>query len=114
VWQAEVTFAVSQQALVELARLTHVDLAAFTPARRLPADGWHGLCAACGADGLASCDPDRFTEERFNSLRARYEPFALGLSERLLLPLPDIAPEHPAHVPLPATAEAVAVRSRRP
>jgi hypothetical protein len=109
-WQAEVTFAVAQQALVELARLAHVDLDPFDPSGRLPAGGWRSLCVTLSDDGLLPCDSDEASEERFHSLRARYEPFALGLAARLVLRLPLLIPQHPARSPLPATAEAVSIR----
>jgi len=85
-WQARLTFAISRHALVDLAQTLsvppHPD-----PVDRLPPqdlERLEKLLAAAGMPLRRSTEAD----QKLEHLRSMYEPFAHGLSERLLLVLP--------------------------
>lgn len=90
-WQAELTFAISRHALVDLAQVLNVqpqppavgrfDAPTLTEMREILGNAGAPLCKA------------RAAEEAFQQLRQMYEPFLFGFSERLLMPL---APWSPA------------------
>jgi hypothetical protein len=88
--QAELTFAISRHAVVDLAQVMHVPP---EPPRnnRMPAPALvelGRLLSACGAAARAggAC------EGRLTQLRGMYEPYVNGLADRLLMPLPPWSP----------------------
>jgi hypothetical protein len=84
--QAELTFAISRHAVVDLAQVLHIPP---RPPRndRLSAsaqDELRSLLAACGA-----AERGRGTREaKLAQLQVMYEPYVNGLADRLLMPLP--------------------------
>jgi hypothetical protein len=85
-WQAQLTFAISRHALVDLAQVLHIppkqlisdrlsddDL---DQLRRLLASAGAPLCSTAGA------------RQKLRELRQMYEPYINGFSERLLMPYP--------------------------
>ena len=85
-WQADLTFAISRHALVDLAQALDV------PPEKPSVDRFYAstlveLRGILGAAGAPLCKA-REGEETLGRLRAMYEPFLFGFSERLLLPLP--------------------------
>lgn len=85
-WQAELTFAICRHALVDLAQVTAV------PPRLVPLDRFEPailmeIRKILGACGTPLCK-SRSADETLEKLRAMYEPYLFGFSERLLLPLP--------------------------
>jgi hypothetical protein len=81
----------ARHALIDLAQAFHVEehpnWAEFNTQDRLPAKDFNRLCEAMGDVGLRLCG-DPASAERLRLVRARYEPYALGLSEYLRMPLP--------------------------
>ncbi len=84
-WQAELTFAISRHALVDLAQALGIPP---RPARvdRFDASSLTELRTILGAAGAPLCKT-RDGEETLRRLRAMYEPFLFGFSEHLLMPL---------------------------
>jgi hypothetical protein len=85
-WQAELTFAISRHALVDLAQVNAV------PPRLPSSDRFDPvilteLRVILGAAGAPLCKA-RAAEETLIQLRQMYEPFLFGFSESLLMPLP--------------------------
>ncbi len=85
-WQAELTFAISRHALVDLAQAVGV------PPHPMPADRFdpatlEELRQILGAAGAPLCKA-RQGEETLRQMRQMYEPFLFGFSDRLLMPLP--------------------------
>jgi Ion channel len=85
-WQAELTFAISRHALVDLAQALDI------PPRPIPADRFDAATLAelrqiLGAAGAPLCKA-REGERTLGQMRQMYEPFLSGFSERLLMPLP--------------------------
>jgi hypothetical protein len=85
-WQAELTFAISRHALVDLAQAMGI------PPRPDSADRFDAPTLAelrqiLGAAGAPLCKA-RQGEETLSQLRQMYEPFLFGFSEHLLMPLP--------------------------
>ena len=85
-WQAELTFAISRHALVDLAQVIAV------PPRPPSVDRFDPailteLRVILGAAGAPLCKA-RAAEETLTQLRQMYEPFLFGFSELLLMPLP--------------------------
>jgi hypothetical protein len=84
-WQAQLTFAISRHALVDLAQVLQTPPAQ-PEADRLPGADFDYLRELlCGAGIWAlNCD----VEQKLRDLRTRYEPYLAGLSRRLLMPYP--------------------------
>lgn len=87
VYQAQLTFAMARHAAVDLSLVLKVP--PLTPADRLPHGDFDRLRRRLVEAGVAFDDSPR-VEQRFAELRAMYEPFLAGLSERLLFTLPPI------------------------
>jgi hypothetical protein len=85
-WQAQLTFAISRHAVVDLAEVLRVS--PLQPAKdRLPPEDVaevRNLLVECHAAGKCSESEDIKLKE----LRKMYEPYLNGLSSRLLMPLP--------------------------
>ena len=85
-WQAELTFAISRHALVDLAQALAI------PPRPVPYDRFdpptltemREILGACGAPLCKA----RAAQETLERLRQMYEPYLFGFSERLLMGLP--------------------------
>ena len=85
-WQAQLTFAISRHALVDLAQAVGI------PPHPEPSDRFDPATLGemrqiLGAAGAPLCKA-RQGEETLRQLRQMYEPFLFGFSERLLMPLP--------------------------
>jgi hypothetical protein len=84
-WQAQLTFAISRHAIVDLSQVLRV-LPVPPAADRLPQADLPKVRSlvmkCCAAGGEASGDL------KLNQLRVMYEPYLNGLSRRLLMPLP--------------------------
>ena len=89
-YQAQLTFAMSRHALVDLALVLKIPPAAPEPPR-LPPGGFERLRQRLAAAGLEL--EEGATEQRFAELRAMYEPVACGLAERLMFTLPPLVAE---------------------
>lgn len=85
-WQAQLTFAISRHALVDLAQVFSI---APSPPRedRLPEHDAAKLVDLLKAAGVCHCAV-RIADEKLRELRQMYEPYATGLANRLLMPLP--------------------------
>jgi hypothetical protein len=85
-WQAQLTFAISRHAVVDLAEVLRVPPA--HPAKdRLPPEDIaevRNLLVECGASGKGTESGD----VKLKELRKMYEPYLNGMSARLLMPLP--------------------------
>ncbi len=85
-WQAQLTFAISRHAVVDLAEVLRVRPAPPT-VDRLPAEDVakvRSLLVECGA----SPNCGEAGDVKLTELRGMYEPYLCGLSVRLLMPLP--------------------------
>jgi hypothetical protein len=85
-WQADLTFAISRHALVDLAQVLGI------PPQPPSVDRFDPvilteLRVILGAAGAPLCKT-RAAEETLKQLRQMYEPFLFGFSELLLMPLP--------------------------
>jgi len=85
-WQAELTFAISRHALVDLAQVLAVPPQSAS-VERFDALILTELREILGAAGAPLCKA-RAAEETLKQLRQMYEPFLFGFSEQLLMPLP--------------------------
>src|SRR2546422_2350331 len=85
-WQAELTFAISRHALVDLAQVLAVPPQSAS-VERFDALILTELREILGAAG-APLWKARAAEETLKQLRQRYEPFLFGFSEQLLMPRP--------------------------
>jgi Ion channel len=85
-WQAELTFAISRHALVDLAQALGIPPHAGAADRSDPAT-LAELRKILGAAGEPLCKAQQ-AQKTLAELRAMYEPFLSGFSERLLMPLP--------------------------
>jgi Ion channel len=85
-WQAELTFAISRHALVDLAQIVGIPPRPDSAERFDPATlaEMRRILGACGAPLCKA----RQGEEALSELRRMYEPFLSGFSDRLLMPLP--------------------------
>jgi hypothetical protein len=84
-WQAELTFAISRHAVVDLAQV--VNTPPLEPAYdRLPPESLEHLKRSLASAGL-SVDPT-VPLHSLNHFRSMYEPYLHGLSARFLLPVP--------------------------
>ncbi len=86
---ARMAFATLRLALIELARVFDIQPRPDAPARK-PALDFQSVAAELGKAGLAFNDDD--AESKLTAFRATYEPFLVGLSAQLLLPLPGWLP----------------------
>ena len=89
-WQAKLTFAISRHALVDLSQVLNAPPKSFNE-ERLPAAELQELRALLIQAGLSQCCAEE--DRRFGDLRAMYEPYASALSERLLMPVGNWAPQ---------------------
>jgi len=85
-WQAELTFAICRHALVDLAQALAI------PPRLVSTDRFEAstldeVRQILGACGTPLCR-ERAAEETLEKMRAMYEPYLFGFSERLLMNLP--------------------------
>jgi hypothetical protein len=90
--QAQLTFAMSRHALVDLAQV--FGQAPFQPSAcedRLAGGQFELMCEELGKVGVKLCT-DAEAKERFQLLRAKYEPHACALSAYLGMPLPPFLP----------------------
>lgn len=85
-WQAQLTFAIARHALVDLAQVFAIPP---SPPHddRLPEGSSVRLIEVLKAAGVAHCGL-RIADEKLRELRHMYEPYANGLANRLLMPLP--------------------------
>jgi len=85
-WQAQLTFAISRHAVVDLAEVLRVSPVHPTKDRLPPMDAVQVRCllVECGA---SSKSPES-ADAKLIELRKMYEPYLSGLSSRLLMPLP--------------------------
>ena len=88
-FSAKMAFATSRLALIELSRVFDIQPRAQADARR-PGFNFTEVSVELGKAGLVFSDSD--AEEKIAAFRATYEPFLVGLSEYLLLPLPGWLP----------------------
>jgi hypothetical protein len=95
-WRAQMTFAISRHAVVDLAQV--MGIPPLPPAAdRLPAGDLARLRGLLVSAGGETCAPAQ-AEDRLVHLRRMYEPYVSGLAERLLMPLPPwVAAERPVH-----------------
>jgi hypothetical protein len=89
-WQAELTFAICRHALVDLAQALAI------PPRLVSSDRFEPstlleMRHILGACGTPMCK-ERAADETLEKLRAMYEPYLFGFSERLLMTLPAWGP----------------------
>ena len=92
-WQAQLTFAISRHAVADLAQIFYID-ARKPEADRLPAQDLpkvRNLLVQCGVPGCTEAGDAKLKE-----LRLLYEPYLIGLSKLLLMPLPSWGVETPA------------------
>jgi hypothetical protein len=89
--QAQLTFAMSRHALVDLGHVFHVEQSAKqmeqTTANRLPPDAFANLCENLSGLHLRLCG-DPASMQRLTAIRALYEPHALALADYLKMTLP--------------------------
>jgi hypothetical protein len=85
-WQAQLTFAISRHAVVDLAEVLRVSPLALAKDRLPPDDvsEVRNLMVECGASGRCTESAD----VKLVELRKMYEPYLNGMSARLLMPLP--------------------------
>jgi len=86
VWQARVTFAMARHAVVDLARVFHLEPRAPSPDRLSDTD-FARLVELLGKAGKPPADPAE-TARRLAGLRRTYEPYVNALADLLLMPLP--------------------------
>jgi hypothetical protein len=82
---AKMAFATSRLVLIELSRIFDIQPRTQADVRE-PAFNFNALAEELGRAGLLFSDQD--AEKKIAAFRATYEPFLLGLSDYLLLPLP--------------------------
>jgi hypothetical protein len=85
-WQAELTFAISRHALVDLAQISGIPPRPDS-AERFDATTLAEMRRILGSCGAPLCKA-REGEQTLRELRRMYEPFLSGFSDRLLMPLP--------------------------
>ena len=85
-WQSQLTFAIARHAVADLAEVLRVPAAAITNDRLPPEDvaQVRSLLVECRAASRCGEAGDR----KLIELREMYEPYLIGLSKRLLMPLP--------------------------
>lgn len=88
-WQAQLTFAISRHAVVDLAQVLNV--APREPEiDRLPREKLTQLRAILQSAGVPICGAET-AEQKLRQLRRMYEPYVSGLANRLVMPLPSWA-----------------------
>jgi hypothetical protein len=87
-YQAQLTFAMARHALVDLSMIIKAPPIEPQP-DRLPHEEFERLRSMLQEAGVVFDHPEQ-VERRLAELRAMYEPFAVGLSERLMLSIPPI------------------------
>jgi hypothetical protein len=90
--QAQLTFAMSRHALIDLGHVFHQEKKAREWAERgvsnrLGAGDWGQLCGVLGEAGMRLCGDDA-AARRLEAMRGLYEPHAMALSEYLGMALP--------------------------
>ena len=85
-WQAGVTFAMARHAVVDLARVFHLDPRAPFP-DRLSASDLVRIFHLLSDAGQAPSDSKEMAR-RLSDLRRTYEPYVNALADRFLMPLP--------------------------
>jgi hypothetical protein len=92
-WQAQMTFAISRHAVVDLAEVLRASPRAHKIDRLPVADlgKLHKLLTATGIPLRSSVEGD----QKLDHLRQMYEPYLNALSDRLLMPLPPWASAKP-------------------
>jgi hypothetical protein len=91
--QAQLTFAMSRHALVDLSQILSAAPTA-SANDRLPADKFHMIYDRLCSAGVSVCR-DGHSSARLNELRQMYEGYAEALSRYLEMPLPPFFIEHP-------------------
>jgi hypothetical protein len=86
---AKMTFATCRLALIELCRVFQIQPSPDSDARQ-PAFDFSAVSKELDKAGLFFSDED--AEQKLAAFRATYEPFLVGLSDYLLLPLPNWLP----------------------
>ncbi len=88
-WQAQLTFAISRHAVVDLSQVMKVPPRA--PATdRLSRDRLAQLRSILQSAGVPVCGASA-TDVKLGQLRPLYEPYVSGLADRLIMPLPEWA-----------------------
>ena len=85
-WQARLTFAISRHALVDLAQVMRIP-PKHPASERLSENDLERLRALLASTGVLVCR-NAAAEQKLRHLRAMYEPYINGFSERLLMPYP--------------------------
>ena len=86
-WQAQLTFAISRHAVVDLSQILNVPPR--TPASdRLSRDRLAQLRSILQLAGVPVCGASA-TDLKLGQLRPLYEPYVSGLADRLIMPLPE-------------------------
>jgi Ion channel len=89
-WQARMTFAMSRHAVVDLCLIVHQPPLLHRP-DRLPAAGFERVRELLADSSLKLLQVPE-SEEKLRRIRAYYEPYVHGLSDRTLMPLPPWIP----------------------
>lgn len=89
------TFAIARHALVDLSQVYSVDVSA-VQIERLPAGEAAKIATELGEVGLSLTQGEE-AERKMATRRAMYEPYAIALSERLLMPLAAWLPAKDEH-----------------
>jgi hypothetical protein len=84
-WQAQLTFAITRHAIVDLSQVLRVSPRAYHPDRLAPKDvpQIRNLLIDCG---VQRCSEG--ADLKLHELRRMYEPYLNGLSQRLMMPVP--------------------------
>jgi hypothetical protein len=90
-WQARLTFAMARHAMVDIAQVFG-QKPKKEVADRLPPEKLAALREALAAEGVTVCNAP-LLEKRLTELRAMYEPYVEGLSEFLLMEMPEWMPK---------------------
>jgi hypothetical protein len=85
-WQAQLTFAISRHALVDLAQVLHIPPKQ-PVTERLSEDDLEQLRGLLSSACVPVCSKAT-AEQKLRDLRSTYEPYVNALSERLLMPYP--------------------------
>jgi len=85
-WQAQLTFAISRHALVDLAQVMQIP-PEHPASERLSDNDLEQLRGLLAPTGVLVCR-NAAAEQKLRNLRAMYEPYINGFSERLLMPYP--------------------------